>query len=280
MTDWNPVVLRSPANPTIRHLVRMRDNRARRRAGRLLVDGWRETAQALDAQFELCGVYLPESCSFQPEQSDDPQIRHVLALATDRQAIHLVSEPLMEKIAYGQSHRGVVAEFVQPVTSLSALDLPNQPLILVLDQIEKPGNLGAIFRSADAAGVDAILLCDCQDLFNPNAIRNSQGSVFHIPSAAGDQQAISEFLMERGIRPLAARVESATPLWQTDLTGPLAIILGSEAKGLGSRWKSLGHQAIDGIRIPMLGKVDSLNVSVSAAVIAMEARRQRLQAGP
>lgn len=277
MTDWNPVILRSPANPTIRHLVRMRDNRARRRARRVMVDGWRETAQALEARFELCGVYLPESFSIQAEHHQDPQIRRVLALAKERQAVHLVSEPLMEKIAYGQSHRGIVAEFVQPTTNLASIFLPSEPLILVLDQIEKPGNLGAIFRSADAAGVDAILLCDCHDLFNPNAIRNSQGSVFHIPSASGDLEQIGHFLLHRDIRPLAARVESSRPLWQTDLTGPLAIILGSEAKGLGQRWQSLKGEPIEGVRIPMLGKADSLNVSVSAAVIAMEARRQRLR---
>ena len=181
----------------------------------------------------------------------------------------------MERIAYGQSHRGVVAEFVQPTLSFASLVLPPSPLILILDQIEKPGNLGAIFRSADAAGIDAILLCETHDLFNPNAIRSSLGSVFHIPSAAGDEQQIGQFLREQGIRPLAARVESATELWQCRLNGPLAIILGSEANGLGERWQSLAGAPIEGVRIPMLGRIDSLNVSVSAAVIAMEARRQR-----
>jgi len=279
MTESKPVVLRSTANPTIRHLVRMRDNRARRRAQRVIVDGWRETAQALQAGLELCGVYLPESIAIQAEDHADSSLRHVLALAGAARALHWVSDSVMERIAYGQSHRGIVAEFVQPSLSLASLALPECPLVLILDQIEKPGNLGAIYRSADAAGIDAILLCDSHDLFNPNAIRSSLGSVFHIPSAAGNEQQLGQFLLEHGIRLVAARVESATPLWQSTLTGPLGIILGSEAWGLGTRWLSLGGVPIEGIRIPMLGRIDSLNVSVSAAVIAMEARRQRQQTG-
>lgn len=269
------VVLRSPANPTVRHLVRMRDNRARRRAQRVLVDGWRETLLAIQADLELCGVYLPEATSIQPEDQADACIRQVLELAHQRGALNLVSSAILEKIAYAQSPRGVVAEFIEPVRALESLALPETPLILVLDQIEKPGNLGAIFRSADAAGADAILLCDSADQFNPNAIRNSLGSVFHIPSAAGSEAQLGQFLTQHAIHPLAARVESATPLWQCSLAGPLAIILGSEAHGLGDRWQSLDGRAIDGIRIPMMGRIDSLNVSVSAAVIAMEARRQR-----
>lgn len=278
MTESKPVVLRSTANSTVRHLVRMRDNRTRRRAQRVIVDGWRETAQALQANLELCGVYLPESISSQPEDHTDSSIQHVLQFARASRSLNFVSDSVMERIAYGQSHRGVVAEFVEPTLSLSSLVLPESPLLLILDQIEKPGNLGAIFRSADAAGIDAILLCDSHDLFNPNAIRSSLGSVFHIPSAAGTEQQIGEFLLKHRVRPLAARVESSTPLWQSRLTGPLGIILGSEAQGLGQRWQSLGGVPIEGIRIPMLGRIDSLNVSISAAVIAMEARRQRQQA--
>lgn len=276
MTEPKPVVLRSLANPTVRHLVRLRDNRARRRAGRVIVDGWRETAQALRANLSLCGVYLPESTSIQAEDHDDASIRLVLERSQDSRVLHLVSLPVMEKIAYGQSHRGVVAEFLLPTEELADLTLPPCPLILVLDQIEKPGNLGAIYRSAGAAGIDAILLCDSPDRFNPNAIRSSLGSVFHIPSAAGDERQIGQFLRQHQIRVLAARVESSSPLWQSDLTGALAIILGSEAGGLGQRWRSLGDNPIEGIRIPMQGCIDSLNVSVSAAVIAMEACRQRL----
>lgn len=277
MPESVPVVLRSAANPTVRHLVRMRDNRARRRAKRVLVDGWRETAQAIQANLELCGVYLPESILIQAKGENDQAIQTVISHARRAECLHPVSDGIMKKIAYGQSHRGVVAEFVQPNRQLADLALPECPLILILDQIEKPGNLGAIFRSADAAGIDAILLCDSDDLYNPNAIRSSLGSVFHIQSVSATQPQIEQFLINQRVRPLAARVESSASLWSCELTGPLAVILGSEAKGLGERWSDLDGVPIQGVQIPMLGAIDSLNVSVSAAVIAMEARRQRQQ---
>ncbi len=278
MSDSNPIVLRSTANPTVRHLVRMRDNRARRRAGRVIVDGWRETARAIEAGLQLCGVYLTES-SPSCDSDDSGDRASVIDAATRLQKRQIVSAGVMEKISYGQSARGVVAEFVQPRRSLADLALPESPLLLVLDQIEKPGNVGAVFRCADAAGVDAVVLCDGRcDLFNPNAIRSSLGAVFHVPAAEADLQQTTEFLANSALRVLAGRVECSQSLWETDLQGPLAMVLGSEAEGLGDRWLRLGNQAIESVRIPMVGKVDSLNLSVSAAVIAFEAARVR-QAG-
>jgi TrmH family RNA methyltransferase len=279
MTESKPVVLRSAANPTVRHLVRMRDNRARRKAGRVIVDGWRETAQAIDAGLRLCGIYLSESMSIEDQTATAAKIRYVLKHADQSNRTTYVSDSMMEKIGYGQSSRGVVAEFVRPTLQLQKLKLPASPLILVLDRIEKPGNIGAVFRCADAAGLDAVLLCDTHDLFNPNAIRSSLGCVFHVPAAIGTQTEIEQFLLARSIRAVAARVESSTPLWTADLGGPLAVILGSEAEGLGDRWQTLGDRPVEGIRIPMAGRADSLNVSVSAAVIAFEASRRRLATG-
>ncbi len=275
MNESKPVVLRSAANPTVRHLQRMRDNRARRKAGRVIVDGWRETGNAIQAGLELCGIYLPESTSIEAETDRDPVIAAILGHANPAGKTTLVSDSIMQKIGYGQSPRGVVAEFEQPTMSLQSLKLPASPLILVLDRIEKPGNVGAVFRCADAAGVDAVLLCETHDLFNPNAIRSSLGCVFHVPAAVGTQGELQAFFADRSIRVVAARVESSTPLWSAELSGPLAIVLGSEAEGLGERWQMVGEAAVEGIRIPMAGKVDSLNVSVSAAVIAFEARRRR-----
>lgn len=278
MTTSKPVVLRSAANPTIRHLIRMRDNRARRKAGRVIVDGWRETAQAMHAGLKMCGIYLPESQAIQAEVATDPAVASILEQAKASGKITWVSDSIMQKIGYGQSPRGVVAELEQPSVSLEQLELPSSPLVLVLDQIEKPGNIGAVFRCADAAGVDAVLLCESQDRFNPNAIRSSLGCVFHVPSAHGTLSELESFLVRRSIRVLAARVESSTPLWSADLSGPLAIVLGSESGGLGDRWRSAGGIPVEGIKIPMAGHVDSLNVSVSAAVIAFEANRQRRSA--
>ncbi len=271
MGESKPVVIRSAANPRIRHLLRMRDNRARRKAGRVVVDGWRETNRALAAGLTLNQLYVAESTLPLPDQSGTPSL-------ADRTTV--VSESLMEKICYGDSARGVVAEFDRPALSLDRLPLPAEPLILILDRIEKPGNVGAMFRCADAATVNAVLLCESADLFNPNSIRNSLGSVFHVPSATGSQSELARYLIDHQIRVLAARVESSTLVWETDLRGPLAVIVGSEADGLGDRWSRLGVNGdgadeIPGIRIPMMGHGDSLNVSVSAAVICYEACRQR-----
>jgi TrmH family RNA methyltransferase len=271
MGESKPVVIRSAANPRIRHLIRMRDNRARRKAESILVDGWRETTRALDAGLTLNQLYIPESATDQ-----------ILGPTADRTADRttIVSDSLMQKICYGNSSRGVVAEFDRPGQSIDQLRLRETPLVLVLDRIEKPGNVGAIFRCADAAGIDAILLCESADPLNPNAIRNSLGSVFHVQSAAGTEADLGKFLVDHQIAAVAARVQSSTPLWEADLRGPLAVIVGSEADGLGDRWSHLGAAATDrieipGVRIPMLGRGDSLNVAMSAAVICYEARRQR-----
>lgn len=276
MSDSEPTILRSSANPKVRHLLRMRDNRARRRAGRIIVDGWRETSQAIKAGLVLRGIYLPHDTPTRADEAADGDVQCVLTASSDRLEPHWVSESLMKKISYGQSSRGIVAEFEQPHRDLNDLSLPPNPLILILDQIEKPGNVGAVFRCADAAGVDAVILCENgSDAFNPNAIRASLGAVFRVPSASVNQEHLVEFLINRGIRPLAARVQSSESLWAADLSTPLAIILGNEATGLGDRWARLGQHAIAGIRIPMLGQVDSLNVSASAAVIAFEVARRR-----
>ena len=185
----------------------------------------------------------------------------------------------MARIAYGESSRGVVSEFVQPDHSLEDLSLPANALVLVLDSLEKPGNIGAVFRCADAAGVDAVILCGGgSDIYNPNAIRSSLGTVFQIPTAVGSETEVARFLCDQKIRPLAARVESSDELWATDFSGSIAVIVGSEANGLGERWQhDANNVVIHGVRIPMFGKVDSLNVSVSAALVLFEARRQRPQ---
>lgn len=279
MSESKPVVLRSASNPTVRHLMRMRDNRARRKADRVIVDGWRETAQALDAGLILRGLFLPESTSAEINVACEPAVNRVLEDVNASQETTWVSDSIMAKISYGQSARGVVAEFEQPEWTLDQLQLPESPLILVLDKIEKPGNIGAVFRCADAAGIDAVLLCESDDRFNPNTIRSSLGSVFHVPSAGGTESQLKQFLVDRGVRVMAARVEASAPHWSADFRGSLAIILGSESEGLRDRWREVDSKPIAGVQIPMAGKVDSLNISVSAAVIAFEAKRQRQSAG-
>lgn len=275
MNDSDPTVLRSVSNPKVRHLLRMRDNRARRRAGRVLVDGWRETSRAIGGGLSLLAIYVPE---VDTSEGTDPEIKAVIA-AAGKDRLFRVSTRVMQKISYGQSARGVVAEFERPSLDLDDLALPPDPVLLVLDKIEKPGNVGAVFRCADAAGVSGVILCDCNcDVHNPNAIRSSLGTVFEVPTAAASYSVLTRFLGDRQIRPLAARVESSRSLWESPLSPPLAVVLGSEADGLRDRWQSLGGTAIDGVRIPMFGNVDSLNVSVSAALIAFEILRRQQHA--
>jgi TrmH family RNA methyltransferase len=241
----------------------MRDNRSRRKAQRVIVDGWRESQRASEAGLELIAAYVLEE--------DVDRAGNIFG-----SAIQPVSASVMQKISFGQSPRGLVTEFIQPVRTLDALVLPPSPLLLVLDGIEKPGNIGAVFRCADGAGIDAVVLSDCRcDLFNPNAIRSSLGAVFSTPAAIDSAENVQAFLDSHSIRVIAARVESSSDLWQTDLMPPLAIVLGSEADGLAARWQAIGENPIPGVRIPMNGQVDSLNISVSAAVLSFEAARQR-----
>jgi TrmH family RNA methyltransferase len=277
----DPTILRSPSNPTVKHLVRMRDNRARRKAGRVIVDGWRETAQALDAGLALIAIYRAEAPvaelarEFSPIPEDAQWKAKVIHWPKIGSKTTLVTPAILEKIGYGQSSRGVVAEFDRPQRTLAQLELGDNPLVLVLDQIEKPGNVGAIFRSAEAAGVSAVLLCDGGDPLHPNAIRSSSGGVFHVPWATGTEAEIREWLLAKSFRLLAARVESSQSLWEIDWSGAIAMVLGNEAEGLGDRWQSVAGHPILGVHIPMAGQVDSLNVSVAAALLAFTAIHAR-----
>lgn len=278
-------MLTSTQNPKIKHLVRMRDNRARRRAGVILVDGWRETRRAIESGLAPTGIYaLPETAERAPaatppppetSSSIDASERWVRTHAADH--LTLVTAQVMEKIAYGQSDRGVVAEFAVVPRTLNELRLPPATLILVLDRFEKPGNVGAAFRCADAAGVGAVILTpESADPLNPNAIRSSLGTVFSVPYAVADEADAKAWLAERGYRVFAARVESSLPLWQCDFSGAVAIVIGNEAAGLKNHWSDGDGCRIDAVRIPMRGSADSLNASASAAVLLYEACRQRL----
>ena len=157
--------------------------------------------------------------------------------------------------------------------TLADLRLSASPLIVVLESVEKPGNLGAVLRSADAAGADAVVVCDpLTDLYNPNLIRSSIGAIFTVPCVACSTDDCIAFFKERGIRILTAQLQDSSLYYDTPMTGPTAIVMGTEATGLTDQWR----RAADAhIRIPMLGRLDSLNVSVSAAILLYEAVRQR-----
>lgn len=264
------VSITSAANPRYRATVRLRQGRVRRREGRFLVDGLREIRRAIHAGLQLRELYVAaESPKAEPIGTAD------LPPAHGGMRI-LVPPTMLDHLAYGDRNEGAVAVFTTPERSLDRLELRERPLIIVLDRMEKPGNIGAVFRSADAAGASAVLLSDCAgDLFNPNLIRASLGTVFSMPSAQASGAAVRDWLAARGVRSFATRVDADATLWKTDWTRSAAIVIGSEAEGLGDAWQGEG---IDAIRIPMAGAADSLNASVTAAVCLFEAVRQRTEA--
>jgi TrmH family RNA methyltransferase len=178
-------------------------------------------------------------------------------------------------VAYRGGTEGVIAELKCKEKTLEGLKLKENPLIVVLESVEKPGNLGAILRSADASGADAVIVCDpLTDLYNPNLIRSSIGGIFTVPTATATSEETINWLKAQNIRIYTAQLQDSEWYYDTDMTGGTAIIMGTEATGLTDIWRKAADAHI---KIPMLGKLDSLNVSVSAAILLFEAVKQRNQ---
>ena len=263
--------LTSAANPRLRAAAALRDRRDRVRTGRLLVDGVREVERALDAGVTLTEVFIASG------SSSDPGVASVTVRATGLGIPILPIAPkLLSMLAYGERASGIVAVAVAPETSLDRLQLPPAALVGVLEDVEKPGNLGAVCRSADGAGLDALVAAvgsgSGADPWNPNAVRGSLGTVFTLPIAVARTTDAIGWLRERELRIMAARVDGSVPYTDADLTGPVAIVLGSEANGLTAAWSG---DDVTAIGLPMLGRADSLNVAAAAAILFYEARRQR-----
>ncbi len=259
--------LTSTKNPRVRAAAALRDRRERDEAGLTLVDGARELARALAGGAVVVEVFVDEA-------RISPEGAAAVAEARARgSAIVPVAGPLLDRLAYGDRSEGVVATVRIPGLALADLHLPTDPLVVVVEGLEKPGNLGAVLRTADAAAADAVIVASPRtDVFNPNVIRGSLGTIFTVQLAVGSSEAVRDHLTERGLTLLAARVDADALYTDVDLRGGVAIILGSEAAGLTDAWTG---SAVLPIRLPMLGKADSLNVSITAAVLLYEARRQR-----
>ncbi len=195
-------------------------------------------------------------------------------LAAVGATVHHVSAPVMAKLAFGDRSDGVVAVIRSPIVALGAVAVPEDALVVVLEGVEKPGNLGAVLRSADGAGAHAVVAASPRtDLANPNAIRASAGTIFALPVAEAPTDAVLAWAREHGLRIVATRLDvDARPYTEVDLRGPVALVLGTEDDGLSDSWRGAD---IETIRLPMHGIADSLNVSVTAAVLLYEARRQR-----
>ena len=261
-------VLTSFANPRVKAAGALRDRRQRDRTGLTLIDGARELRRALEA-----GVTVVEAFVCEPLLAG-PDARAVFdRLRANGTTLHTTSEPVFAKLAFGERAEGIVAVVRIPTTRLDDLVLPPVPLVVVIEGVEKPGNVGALLRSADGAGVDAVVVASPRtDLFNPNAIRASAGTIFSVPLAVAATADVIAWLRARSIRIVAAQVEAERLYTATNLRGPVAIVVGAEDDGLTDAWTG---PEVDAVRLPMLGVADSLNVSVSGAVLLYEARRQR-----
>lgn len=256
MTEY----ITSSANPKFKRLIALLQKSSERRESALFtVEGVREISHCIEAG------YKPDCIFFCPDIVSEeilPQCRHFS-----------LSAGLYAKAAYREGTEGAIGVFQAVEHPLSSLHLKDNPLIAVLESVEKPGNLGAVLRTCDAAGADALIICDPRtDLYNPNLIRASIGAVFTVPTAVCTTEQAITFLKSKGIRILTAQLQDSSLYYDCPMTKGTAIVMGTEATGLSDKWR----QAADAhIRIPMLGKLDSLNVSVSAAILLYEAVRQR-----
>lgn len=251
----------SAQNPRVKHIVRLRDDKkTRKEDGLMLVEGFDEIELAISAG------HKPRTLLSAPELAS----RHLTVSASENLT---VSRAVFEKIAYRENPDGWLGIFPIPHASFDDLKLSKTPLAVVAESIEKPGNLGAILRTADAAGVDALLVCDARvDVWNPNVVRASRGAVFSVPIVECDNASAWEWLKGGKIRVVAASPSADEIYSNVNLREPVAIAVGTEDEGLSDFW--LQHADVK-VKIPMLGKVNSLNVSVSTALIVYEAMRQR-----
>jgi RNA methyltransferase, TrmH family len=250
-------------NPRVKHIVKLRDDKRQRREDDLmLVEGYDEIQLALLAGHQARTIFsAPKLAS-----------RQIDVVNTDAEHI-TVTRAVFEKMSYRENPDGWLAVFPIPHASFDDLKLSTSPLIIVAESIEKPGNLGAILRTADAAHVDALLVCDVRvDVWNPNVVRASRGAVFSVPTVECDNASALGWLKERKVRILAATPSADQTYSDIDLREPVAIAVGTEDEGLTAFWMS---NADVKVRIPMMGKINSLNVSVSTALIVYEAVRQR-----
>lgn len=267
------MVITSVQNPRVKAVVALQQKSAeRRRTGLFVVEGRREVEHCVEMGLEVMEVFV---CEEMGGWSCDDVAANKTEVTSGTQGLRVteVTRGVYEKMAYRGGTEGVMAVVKSKERRLEELDLSENPLIVVVERVEKPGNLGAILRSADAAGADAVVVCDpLTDLWNPNLIRSSIGAVFTVPCVACGSEECIQFLKAHGIQILTAQLQDSELYYDTDMRRGTAIVMGTEATGLTEVWR----QAADAhIRIPMLGRLDSLNVSVSAAILLYEAVRQR-----
>lgn len=261
--SMHPLII-SLQNPKVKQALTLEKSRERKKQQRFLLEGFRELGLALK------GGFIPTTVFFDPEQIDVPAL---LIAGLNEQVLIPVQQNVFAKMAVRAETAQVVAVIPVRDNILQNLKLSEKPLILVVESVEKPGNLGALLRTADAAGLDAVIVCDpLVDFYNPNVIRSSIGTVFTCPVAAATSTDTIAWLKDNGIKIYCTHLKAAKPYTQVNFTQPAAIVMGTEATGLSDQWS---EQSDENIIIPMRGIIDSMNVSAAAAVVVFEAVRQR-----
>lgn len=252
----------SAQNPFIKSLIQLQEKaKVRKQSGSFLIEGMREIELAIKGNYEI------ETILFLPELVSNNQITKLTANPIE------ISKEVYQKLAYRDTTEGILAVAKTKSLQLSDLKLRENPLILVMEAIEKPGNIGAILRTCDAAKIDAVIIANPKtDLYNPNIIRSSVGCLFTNQIATGSTEEVIDYLIQKNINFYSATLQNSTSYHNQNYTLPTALVVGTEATGLSEHWRK---KATQNIIIPMQGEIDSMNVSVAAAILIFEAKRQR-----
>lgn len=254
----------SSSNPKYKDALQLHSARGRKKQNRIIIFGRREIGRAIASGIAPDQLFVA-----------DPEMDCFIGRGVDWSAVCHIPDDLFAKLNYGNRQDAMVMVADRPSTRLADLALNREAMVLVVESIENPGNLGGIFRSADGSGVDAVLVADPRtDVFHPNAIRNSSGAVFNVATATGSSAEVLTMLKEKGYRIAVATPEATSGLYHTQLSGKVAVVLGNEADGVSQIWKQRSDQ---NFKLPMLGVADSLNVSVTAAIVMYESLRQQIQ---
>lgn len=257
-------LISSTQNPKIKSLLALEKPRERRRQQLFVIEGKKEIGMALETGYKIGNLFFCE---------DIISLNELESLGIPDKFLARVTKDVFDKIAMRENSGGVIAVAEMKVHPLDKISLSKNPLLLILEGVEKPGNLGAILRTADAAGVDAVIICDPQtDFYNPNVIRSSIGCIFTKQVAAATSEETIQWLKKNNIAILCTYLEASKPYHTIDFTKPSAIVMGTESTGLTDVWVKNSDA---NIIIPMGGKIDSMNVSTAAAVVVFEAKRQR-----
>lgn len=266
-------IITSAQNPKIKMLMDLQEkSKSRRREGLFVVEGSRELLHCISAGYSVHSLFICDDIL-----SEDVLTEIGEALDGRQFGCFSIPKHIYEKVAYRGSTEGVIAELRCKSHRLEDLCIKDNALVVVLESVEKPGNLGAILRSADASGVDAVIVCDpLTDIYNPNLIRSSIGGIFTVQTAAASSEDTIKWLKDKNIKIYTAQLQDSEWYYDTDMTKGTAIVMGTEATGLTDVWRKAADAHI---KIPMLGRLDSLNVSVSAAILMYEAVRQRNASG-